>query len=63
MKKKPALLPRATSEKERLQKERAEITSRLSSTTVLIGTLDRQALAMRLVEVKRALNRLYAAQQ
>jgi hypothetical protein len=63
MAKKKSVLPKAPTEWEKLQTERETIVARLEGKQGYLGTFDRQAAAVRLVEVKRALNRLYAAKQ
>lgn len=63
MSKKNKVLPKTRPEWEKLQKERADILARLDGQKGYLGEFDRQGLAIRLVEVKRALNRLYRAQQ
>ena len=60
MAKKKALLPRAKSLAERLQTERADLTAQLGNTKVLLTDQDRLAMGLRLIEVKRELNWLYA---
>lgn len=55
------MLPKAPTEWQKLQDERAAITDKLNGVRSYITAQDRAALAIRLVEVKRALNRLHAA--
>jgi len=61
MAKKKPVLPKAPTEWQKLQDERAAITDKLNGVRSYITAQDRAALAIRLVEVKRALNRLHAA--
>lgn len=61
MARKRSIIPKAPTEWEKLQRERETIQARLANKLVFLGDLDRQALGLRLIEIKRALNRLYSS--
>jgi len=60
MSKKAKLLPKAPTEINKLQQEREELEAALRATMSFLGPVDRQAKALRLREVKRRLNALFA---
>lgn len=60
MKKRQKVLPKAPTEWERLQTEREQLQAILDKPERYYGSITRTTAAVRLVEVKRALNRLWA---
>lgn len=61
MAKRKPIIPKAPTEVERLQTERAVLQARLDIRKAYFGSMTRAEAAARLVEVKRRLNQIYAA--
>lgn len=63
MSKRKKILPKAPTEVEKLQTERADLQSKLDGPDYRLGVTTRAAAVARLLEIKRRLNAIYSAGQ